>query len=258
MPLMRPGLIAATSAGIADRLPVPDTGRVARRPIILFSGLGIAAYALAMLATMPASVVLKNRPWRTGVAGTVWNGEAGVAGGSKFEWQMAPLRSLTSLGFAADWKATGPDTDLGGRMLVHLGGRTILDKVSGTADGRLLQALQPNLPFTCDLTLQVDMDRIAVGGGSQMLAGKAASDPGSCRAKAGSSAASPLPPLLLTAEPIGGRTTIRIVPATQRRQVLVQAELSEAGTLDLSVTAEGAAMMPFLGLPPGVRIQGAL
>jgi hypothetical protein len=211
-----------------------------------------------MLATMPASVVLKNRPWRTGVAGTVWNGEVGVAGGSKFEWQMAPLRSLTSLGFAADWKATGPDTDLGGRMLVRFGGRTVLDKVSGTADARMLLALQPNLPFTCDLTLQVDMDRIAIGGGSQVLAGKAASDAGSCQAKSGSAAPSPLPPLLLTAEPIGGRTTIRIVPATQRRQVLVQAETSESGALDLSVTPQGAAMMPFLGIPPGARIQGAL
>lgn len=258
MPLMRPGLIAATSAGIAGRLPVPDTGRLARRPIIVFAGLGIAAYALAMLATMPASVVLKNRPWRTGVAGTVWNGEVGVAGGSKFEWRMAPLRSLTSFGFAADWKASGPDTDLGGRMLLHPGGRTVLDKVSGTADGRLLQALKSDLPFTCDLTMQIDMDRIALGGGSQMVAGKAVSDPGSCRAKRSSAAASPLPPLLLTAEPIGGRTTIRIVRAAQRRQILLQAELSDAGTLDLSVTPEGAAMMPFLGLPPGVRIQGAL
>lgn len=230
---------------------------MARGRIIVFAGLGIAAYALAMLLTLPASVMLKNRPWRTGVAGTVWSGEVGVAGGSKLEWQMAPLRSLTSLGFATDWKATGSSTDLGGRMLVHLGGRTVLDKVSGSADGRLLEALQPNLPFTCDLTMQVDMDRILVGGGDQMIAGRAASDAGSCRAKTGG-AASPLPPLLLTAEHIGTRTTLRITPAAQRRQMLVQADLSESGTLDLSVTSEGAAMMPFLGLPPGIRIQGQL
>ena len=85
-----------------------------------------------MIATMPASVVVKNRPWRTGVAGTVWNGEVGVAGGSKFEWHWAPLRSLTSLGFAADWTATGPDTDMGGRALAGLSS-TILDKVSGSS-----------------------------------------------------------------------------------------------------------------------------
>lgn len=210
-----------------------------------------------MLVTMPASVALKNGPWRTGVAGTVWNGEAGLAGGAKLEWHMAPLRSLTSLAFAADWKATGPNTDLGGQALVHLGGRVVLDHVSGSADGTLLAALQPNLPFTCDLTMQIEMERIAVGGGDQLLSGNATSDPGSCRPK-GAGAASSLPPLVLTAEHIGTRTTIRIAPMAQRRQTLVNFVLSESGAVDLSVTADGATMMPFLGVPAGARIQGAM
>lgn len=232
-------------------------GNVARRRIILFAALGIAAYALAMLVTLPASVVLKNKPWRTGVAGTVWNGEVGVAGGARFEWQMAPLRSLTSLAYAADWRATGPNTDLAGRLLSHLGGRTVLDKISGSADGSLLQALQPNLPFTCDLTMQVEMERVALGGGARMLSGTTQSDPGSCRPKT-AGAATAVPALLLTAEHIGTRTTIRITPATQRRRTLVTATLTEDGTVDLSVTPDGAAMMPFLGLPAGARIQGAM
>jgi hypothetical protein len=230
---------------------------VARRRIIVFAALGIGAYLLALLVTLPASAVLKNRPWRTGVAGTVWNGEVGVAGGSKVEWHMAPLRSLTSLAYAADWKATGPNTDLGGRLLAHLGGRTLLDKVSGSADGTLLQALQPNLPFTCDLTLQVEMERIAIGGGSRMLSGNAASDPGSCRPK-NAGAASAVPALILTAEHIGNRTLIRVAPMAQRRRVLVTMELAESGAVDLSVTPDGAAMLPFLGLPAGARIQGEM
>ena len=230
---------------------------MARRRITVFAALGIVAYALAMLVTMPASVAVKNRPWRTGVAGTVWNGEVGVAGGSKFEWRMAPLRSLTSLGFAADWKATGPDTDLGGRLLAHPGGRTVLDKVSGSADASLLQALQPDLPFTCDLTMQVEMERIAVGGGAQMLSGTATSDPGSCRPKGGGAPA-PVPALILTAEHVGNRTLIRIAPMTQRRRVLVTAELAEDGTIDFGVTPDGAAMLPFLGLPGGTKIQGRM
>ena len=238
-------------------MPTADTGRVARRSIIVFSGLGIAAYVLAMIATMPASVVLKNRPWRTGVAGTVWNGEVGVAGGSKFEWHMAPLRSLTSLAFAADWKATGPNTDLGGQMLVHPGGRVVLEHVSGSADGTLIQALQPNLPFTCDLVMQVEMERIALGGGDRVMIGNATSDPGSCRPKR-AGAASALPALILNAEHVGNRTTLRIAPATQRRQTLVNAELSEGGVVDLSVTPDGARTMPFLGIPGGVHLQGAM
>jgi hypothetical protein len=236
-------------------LPTPEIGGVARRRIILFAVLGIASYALAMLVTMPASVIVNNQPWRTGVAGTVWNGEVGVAGGSKLEWHMAPLRSLTSLAFAADWKATGPNTDLGGRMLMHLGGRTVLDKVSGSADASLLQALQPNLPFTCDLTMQIQMERIAIGGGTQMLDGNLTTDPGSCRPK-GAGAASALPALILTAEHVGNRTMLRLAPMTQRRKVLLDATLSEDGAVDLGLTPDGAGMMPFVGLPGGARIQG--
>lgn len=210
-----------------------------------------------MLVTAPASLLVRNAPWRTGVAGTIWNGEVGIAGGSRFTWQMAPLRSLTSLAFAADWKATGPDTDLGGRLLVHAGGRTVLDHVSGAADASLLQAIQPDLPFTCDLVMQVEMARIAVGGGTQMLDGKVTTDPGSCSPKSGG-AATAVPALLLTAEHVGPRTTIRLTPSTQRRQVLLDAVLSEDGALDLGVSRDGATALPFLGVPGGLRIQGQL
>jgi hypothetical protein len=230
---------------------------VARRRIIVFAALGIAAYAAAMLVTMPASVIVKNRPWRTGVSGTVWHGEVGVAGGSKIEWQMAPLRSLTSLAFAADWKATGPDTDLGGQVVAHMGGRTVLDHVSGAADATLLRALQPNLPFTCDLTMQVEIERIAIGGGSQSMQGKVTSDPGSCRPKT-AGAATAVPALLLAADHVGTRSTIRIAPMAQQRRTLVNMVLAEDGALDLSVTPEGGTALPFLGLPGGSRIQGAM
>ncbi|RYY29491.1 MAG: hypothetical protein EOP62_00985 [Sphingomonadales bacterium] len=210
-----------------------------------------------MLATMPASVIVKNQPWRTGVAGTVWNGEVGIAGGTKLEWQMAPLRSLTSLAFAADFKGTGPDTDLGGQMLMHLGGRIVLDNVSGSAHASLLRALQPNLPFTCDMAMQIEMKRIAIGGGNQMLDGTLTTDPGTCRANGGG-AASAVPALILTAEHIGTATRIRLAPMAQRRKILLDATLAEDGTLDIGLTADGAAMLPFVGMPAGLRIKGQM
>ncbi|RYE01567.1 MAG: hypothetical protein EOP61_10895 [Sphingomonadales bacterium] len=208
-----------------------------------------------MLATMPASVIVRNQPWRTGVAGTVWNGEVGVAGGTRIEWRMAPLRSLTSLAFAADFKGSGPDTDLNGRMLIHPGGRTVLDNVSGSAHASLLRALQPNLPFTCDMAMQVEMKRIAIGGGSQMMDGTLTTDPGTCRSKTGGPA-SAVPALILTAEHIGNTSRIRLAPMTQRRKVLMDALLAEDGTLDIGLTPDGAAMLPFAGLPAGMRIKG--
>ena len=210
-----------------------------------------------MIVTMPASVVLGSPPWRTGIAGTVWNGEVGIAGGSKLEWRMAPLRSLTSLAFAADWKASVPDTDLGGRLLAHPSGRMVLDHVSGQADASLLQAILPNLPFTCNFAMQVEMERIALGGGGRMMEGKVTTDPGSCRPK-GAGAAAPVPALLLTAEHVGTRTTIRVSPLTQRRRTLLTAELAEDGAVDLTMTPDGAAVLPFVGLPGGARVQARM
>ncbi|MFL9842659.1 hypothetical protein ABS767_16935 [Sphingomonas sp. ST-64] len=228
----------------------------ARRRLTVFVVLGIAAYVLAMIATMPASVVVKNRPWRTGVAGTVWNGEVGVAGGSKFEWHWAPLRSLTSLGFAADWTATGPDTDMGGRALAGLSS-TILDKVSGSSHAALLQALQPNLPFTCDMVMQVEFDRIAIGGSNQGIDGRLTTDAGTCTPKGGGVPVA-VPPLMLTAEKIGATTQIRVTPRAQRRQVLLDATLAENGALTLRMTPDGARVLPFAGLPGGASIAGEL
>ncbi|MCP3728809.1 hypothetical protein M9978_00050 [Sphingomonas sp. MG17] len=250
MPAATEGLIAAASG---EEIRASWS---ARRRLTVFVLLGIAAYALAMVATMPAGVAFSNRPWRTGIAGTVWNGKVGIAGGSKVEWNWAPLRSLTSLAFAADWKATGPDTDMGGRGLVRFG-RTVLDQVSGSAHASLLDALQPNLPFTCDLVMQTEFERIAIGGSGQMIDGKLTTDPGVCTPKSGG-AAVPVPALLLTAEKIGTETRIRITPAAQRRQTLVDATLSDDGALSLRLTADGARLLPFIGLPAGVAIAGQL
>jgi hypothetical protein len=234
---------------------------VARRSIIVFALIGIGAYLLTLLVTLPASVVLKNRPWRSGIAGTVWNGEVGVAGGAKAEWHMAPLRSLTSLAYAADWKASGPDTDLGGQLIAHPGGRMVLDHVSGSADAGLLRTVLPDLPFTCETVMQVEMKRIALGGGARMLDGNIATDPGNCQAKGtgvGAGAAVAVPALFINAEHLGDRTTITIAPFNQRRKLLMTMVLAEDGGTDISMTPDGATVLPFVGMPGGARIQVAM
>jgi len=228
----------------------------AQRRLILFAGIGIAAYAAAMVATMPASVVLKNRPWRTGVAGTIWNGEVGIAGASRLEWEWAPLRSITSLGFAADWRATGADTDLAGRAL-YGNDSLALDNVTGAADAALLAAIQPDLPFTCDLTMQADFPHIAVGGMDQSVTGNLVTDLGTCTPKSGGAPTS-VGPMVLTAEKIGNVSRMRLAPATQRRRTLMTFALAENGTVDIAITPEGATALPFVGLPPGASIRGEM
>jgi hypothetical protein len=256
-PLIRRGLLADTSVRPAAAPSVSVIAQEgARRRLILFAALGIAAYAVAIIATMPASVIVRNRPWRTGVAGTIWNGEVGIAGGSRLEWHWAPLRSLTSLGFAVDWHATGGNTDLGGRAVIGPS-TTALDSVSGRADASLLQAIQPNLPFTCDLAVQVELPAVRVGGSAQRVEGRLATDAGSCTARPGG-AATALPPLILTSEPIGTQSRMRLAPATQRRRTLMTIVLDESGTVEFGMTPDGARTLPFVGLPAGATIKGEI
>ncbi|GAA0728683.1 type II secretion system protein N [Sphingomonas japonica] len=236
-----------------DSPVVPDIPRLqARRRIILFAGLGIAAYLIAMVWTMPAGVFLKNRQWRSGIAGTIWNGEVGIAGGTVVEWRWAPLRSITSLGFAVDWTATGADTAMGGRALIKPG-RVVVENVSGSMDAGMLAALAPSLPFTCALTMQVEAPLFASGGGAA-IDGTATTDPGTCTTKAGN-VATAVGPLLIASEKIGTESRIRVAPATMRRQTLIDARLSEGGALSVTLTGDGARALPFIGLPAGAAIE---
>lgn len=209
-----------------------------------------------MIATIPAGAIVKRGDWRTGVGGTIWHGEVGLAGGSRLEWDWAPLRSLVNLAFAVDWRATGTDTNLGGRALIGPSSTTI-DAMSGSADGTLLAAIQPDLPFTCDLPLQLEFPRAKLGGSGQKVEGTLTSDAGSCAPKRGG-APTAVPPLILTAEHVGTESRLRLAPATQRRRTLLTITLGEDGTVDVGMTPEGAAALPFVGLPPGGRISGRI
>lgn len=256
-PLIRRGLIAEASERPADAPLSSEIAQAgARRRIIRFAILGIAAFVVALIWTMPASVIVKNRAWRTGVAGTVWHGEVGVAGGSILNWDWAPLRSLTSLGFAADWRAAGNDTDLGGRVLLRPG-RTVIDAMSGRADASLLRAIQPDLPFTCELTMQAEFPRMVLGGAGQMVEGTLLTEPGTCAPKKGGTPTA-VPALALTATKVGTESRLRLTPATQRRRTLMTIVLDETGEVAITMTPEGAQALPFVGLPPGASIRGAI
>lgn len=256
-PPTRRGLIAEASERPDDSPHASDIAREgARRRLIRFAGLGIAAYAVAMIATIPASAVVERADWRSGVGGTVWNGEAGLAGGSRLEWRWAPLRSLVTLAFAVDWRARGADTSLGGRALIGPASTTV-DAMSGSADGSLLQAIQPDLPFTCDLKMQLDIPRAKLGGSGQMVEGNLLTELGTCRPKRGGTPTT-VAPLILTAEHIGAQSRLRLAPATQRRRTLMTIVLGEDGTVEATLTPEGAQALPFVGLPPGGSIRGEI
>ncbi|MHA6722512.1 hypothetical protein [Sphingomonas sp. RS2018] len=209
-----------------------------------------------MIATIPAGAIVDDGAWRTGISGTIWNGEVGLAGGSILAWEWAPLRSLTSLGFAVDWRATGTATNLGGRALIGPSSATI-DAMSGSADGTLIRAIQPDLPFVCDFPMQAEFPRAKLGGSGQMVEGTLTTDAGTCAPKAGG-APTAVPSLILLAEHVGTTSRMRLAPATMRRRTLMTITLSENGTVEVTMTPEGAAALPFVGLPPGASIKGEI
>ncbi|MFD1950179.1 type II secretion system protein N [Sphingomonas arantia] len=229
-----------------------------RRRVLLFAGIGAGAYLLALLATIPARLVLpEDVPALGAVSGTVWHGEAALAGGDRLEWRFAPLRTLSSLAFAADFTVTGAQTDLAGRAALSPS-RVRLDSVAGRADGTLLRAAFPDLPFTCELGLQVDVPRLTFGDGATDVAGEIRSTPGTCTALAGGTPA-PIPALLATARAAGPNSTALVVtPATQRRETLARTVFTRDGRVSITVRPQGAALFPFASPPGGLSLETTL
>lgn len=205
-----------------------------------------------MIVTIPAAWLLpKSDRWQVG--GTIWNGEAVVAGTTRLVWHWSPLASLRQFAFAADWHMTGGNTDLVGTGTPGLG-RMRLDNVSGVADGNLLEAVAPNLPVTCRFLAQVSLDTIILGGDAQQIAGNLRTSPVHCTAKALAVAALDLPPLHGTIGPAHGLSSGALFTLPSR-QHLVELRLSSSGAFSLWPTAALTARSPALA---GLRYDTTL
>ena len=87
-----------------------------------------------------------------------------------------------------------------------------------------------------------------------LVEGQATIDPGSCTKSPGGSPV-PTPAMILTAEHVGTESRIRLAPMGQRRNTLIDATVGEDGGYKMTLTPEGAALLPFTELPPGVSIE---
>lgn len=213
-------------------------------------GIGLGVYLLTLLVTMPARIVVP----LPGASGTVWHGSAPIEGGNRAEWRWSPLRSLTGFGFAANVRMTGPETALDGRALLRPG-RVLLEDVKGSADGGLIAATaRPS--FACTVRMQVDLARVSVGGGKQGADGRIRSEPGTCQPFGGTAVA--VPALALDIRQTPGLAVINLAPVGERRSPFLVGGLSEDGHLRLIVSAEGAAALPFMAPPGGMKIETEL
>jgi hypothetical protein len=217
--------------------------------MLAMGGIGLGVYLLTLLVTMPARIVVP----LPGATGTVWHGSAPIDGGNRAIWRWSPLRSLTGLGFAANFVVTGPQTALDGRALLRPG-RMLLEDVKGSADGGLLALAQPS--FACAVRTRVDLARVSIGGGKQGADGRVRSEPGSCQPFGGAAVA--VPALALDVRQTPGLAVINLAPIGERRDSFLVGGLSEDGTLRLIVSAKGAAALPFLAPPGGMKVETKL
>ena len=243
-------------SGTASAYQLPRLSPQARRRLAVFGALGVATYALALVATLPARVALDwaGAPGLSqGAVGTAWNGEAALGNGVVAAWKVSPLRSIVQLSLAADVSVRGPDTELAGEARVRPG-RLVLAGLQGRAGWGLVDALAPKLPFSCEVSLRVDLPRAVLAGRRSEAQGQLTSGPGACRSKTGD-ATSLVPTMRAVASVTPGGFSAWASPEANPGARWAQATLTRQGRLVLDVTATGAAALPAGAVPGPVSIE---
>ncbi len=199
---------------------------------------GLATYAIALVVTMPAAVVLP------GAQGTVWNGEMPLAAGHRAQWRWSPLRSLIGLGVGVDWTIEGGDTRLGGGAVAGFS-QIVVEDAEGPVDTTLLFAYMPDLPFTCRSVGALRVAEARFGTGVARIEGSMRNDAGRCGSRGEErDAAVPASLIEATAAPDGG-TTVTLTAADGRGPPLLEGALGPDGAFSYSLSAEGARRLPF-------------
>ncbi len=200
-----------------------------RRATVIAVGTGLAAYALALVATLPARVIA---PVGSDAAGTVWHGSA-TLGGAVARWDASLPESFASASLGARITLDGPATALTGIAHWRPFSGTTLTSVRGRTSWAQFAAVVPVLAADCAVALEVDLARIA----ATELTGTVTTLPGSCTPVGAS--ARPVPRLIAVFTGAAGRVTTW----TDRTTPLAMIALG-GGTVRLHLTTTGAAVLP--------------
>ncbi len=215
---------------------------------MLLCTLGTAAFAISLVANMPARFVAERFPTPAqivNVYGTVWNGQVALQGDYKARWTVLPLDSLLQLAVAVDWSLAGPDTALSGRAALR--NETVsLSSVEGRAGWGLVRLAAPGLSVVCDGMLAVSMSSVTLARDRQGAIGELRTGPSTCVDTAGKpSDTVDLPALTGASSVEGDAWRLRIAPAADPASLL--ADLTVAGrVLAITVQPEGARLMKSL------------
>ena len=196
----------------------------------------VGAYVLGLILYLPSDIAVgKSRE----AVGTVWRGETAIEPGFALGWNVHPWRSVAALGPAGAITVRGPGTSISGNARMREG-RLVLEQAEGVGSLRLVSALAPSLPFTCDGEMTLNVTDLAIGGGTTGQ-GRLRSGPGNC-AGAGLVAATSGLDGVLTSDPDG--TSLALGSAAKGE--LLRARLAEDMALTLTVTPAGASVLPGL------------
>jgi hypothetical protein len=208
--------------------------------------LGIASFAVSLIATAPARIVLPpNGDGATAAVGTIWNGEVAIGEQTAVSWRLAPVRSILNLGVAADVAIRGGATDMTAKA-VWRPGRLELKNVSGMAGSGLVNTLIEDLPIRCDLSFLVDLDKIVLAGPRSSVTGTVRSGAGLCWGDNGVDPERAAVPAM-TGRAVTGATgtSAWLVPSDRPRgERLVQMTIDRSGRLTATVLQAGALILP--------------
>jgi hypothetical protein len=141
---------------------------------IQLGALGIVAYLVFLMSSVPAGFVLGQLPPEVagtvvGVRGTVWSGEAasltvqGVDLG-RLEWSASPFAALIGRA-SADIAVRGRDLNGTARISAHPGGDVFVRDLQASTTPRLIDQFQP-LPAELTGDLALELDTLSYQGGA--------------------------------------------------------------------------------------------
>ncbi|MBW8784122.1 MAG: hypothetical protein JF593_05715 [Novosphingobium sp.] len=210
------------------------------------------AYTAGLIAKIPARTVFpENENLR--IAGSVWGGEAVYGSVLTLQWRWAPLTSLANLAYSVDWRLSGGGTDLSGRASIGARGYH-LSRVSGQANGTLLDALLPTLPLSCRFDAEVAIDKLVFGGGSDEARGRMRTSPMRCGGRGMSERGADLPAMSGSIALDRGVSSGLLTSLSSHLR-MIEIRLARSGELTVSPTENALRLAPALA---GLRLSTKL
>lgn len=197
-----------------------------------------AAHQMGMPAVGPMAVAR--------LSGTVWQGRVQLDGGHSITWNSPIFSSMLALAWVADWRLTGPGTDVAGRLVLRRGGVGVR-QLSGVASWPLVAAFLPGMPIECEGQATFEALSVAIDTVGRSGTGSVMAPAGRCIRRDG--LGGPVPTPALRAEVSSGEDGLQVVVTEQGAPEvpLVRALVTPENRLVLTIHKAGAAMVP--GMP---------